>query len=128
PLAVHATTAVGALVHAATADLACNWKTYVEHRFAATPDFQFQWPLVFVASIGAATYVEQITPRSFLRTRIASYLFGEGTEGAQAAALAASAKEGAEVLQKLREAADETTAAGGGEVAAFRAQVRAVIR
>jgi phenylpropionate dioxygenase-like ring-hydroxylating dioxygenase large terminal subunit len=109
---------------AATSDAACNWKTYIE-AVLAKPDWQLIWPLALRQTAGGVSVVRQIVPRSFIRTRVVEFVFGDADPAAQARITAAAAadKAAAEALQ-------ETRAAGrmdddGAAVRDFRSRVAA---
>jgi nitrite reductase/ring-hydroxylating ferredoxin subunit len=63
----------------ASIDVACNWKVVVENRLAAAhakgARIEYQWPLLLLHESAAGLRVEQIMPRSFLRTRLIAYAF-----------------------------------------------------
>ncbi len=67
-------------------DIACNWKTCVEHLLAeqrlGSPDFTWHWPLLAIRRAAGAAIVEQIVPHTFLRTRLLTHVFG-GSADAQ---------------------------------------------
>jgi hypothetical protein len=114
---------------AASTDLACNWKVLIEHRLAMT-DWRFQWPLLLAQLGDSMTLLEIVVPRSFVRTRILSYVFGATADAAAAAALARSAADAAktvcEALQPQYEAATPPISEAP-RVHAFRARVRAAV-
>ena len=55
-------------------DIGCNWKAYLEHALADRAA-AWHWPLVIVRTDRDATVVEQIMPRTFLRTRAIAHVF-----------------------------------------------------
>ncbi len=66
---------------AVTSELSCNWKTLLEHALEAEPAAAWQWPLVVVHEVGAFYVIQQIMPRSFMRTRLISHVYGRpGTD------------------------------------------------
>jgi nitrite reductase/ring-hydroxylating ferredoxin subunit len=66
-------------VTAVTTDIACNWKVLLEHALSADAGATgvWQWPLLYAHSLGDAYVIQQIMPRSFLRTRLISHVFGD---------------------------------------------------
>ena len=90
---------------AVTAEIGCNWKTYLEHRLAplqaGQSRFAWLWPLLLAIPVEAGLIVEQVIPRTFLRTRVVFHRLGSAS--AQAAQNAAdSAKTACEALQAQR--------------------------
>lgn len=73
-----------------TLDVGCNWKVLVEHALAS--GLPYQWPLLATRSLPTGVQMLQIVPRSFLRTRVVSHVWGIG-DGATAIAQAAIALE-----------------------------------
>jgi nitrite reductase/ring-hydroxylating ferredoxin subunit len=60
----------------ASVDVACNWKVAVEERLAAAPGgltATYHWPLMMRYETDRQVLIEQIMPRSFLRTRLIVY-------------------------------------------------------
>jgi nitrite reductase/ring-hydroxylating ferredoxin subunit len=84
-----------------TTEIGCNWKTLLEHCFEATPDIRWQPPLVLTHDVGGAQVIEQLMPRSFLRTRLISHVFGLDA-GVAVKANADGIKAAAEALQARR--------------------------
>ncbi len=119
-------TATNAAQHARSAgemttDFNCNWKTYVEHCLTSRPlgvagddgaVWRWAWPLALVRCAADALSVYQITPRTFLRSRVVEHVFvAEAADAAHSAAAidasrerAAADKRACEALQREREA------------------------
>lgn len=94
---------------AVTTEIGCNWKTYLEH--ALTDDTaQWQWPLLVVRNVGDALVVDQIVPRTFLRTRVVSNVIGRA--GDDPAAVLAHVKDAAEQTKAATEALQAARAEG----------------
>jgi nitrite reductase/ring-hydroxylating ferredoxin subunit len=91
---------------AVTAEIGCNWKTYLEQRLASAPEdaqrFAWQWPLLIVRDGASGLVAEQVIPRTFLRTRVVFHRL-DGS-GASIEAEANAAKAAAETLQAERAA------------------------
>jgi nitrite reductase/ring-hydroxylating ferredoxin subunit len=94
-----------------TAEVGCNWKTYLEHRLGTADGdaVAWLWPLLLVQNGDSGVVAEQLVPRTFLRTRVVFHRFN-GADGVEAAA--ASAKAAAEALQAERAAGILGTASG----------------
>ena len=84
-----------------TVEIGCNWKTYVEDRLGCT-DVRWTWPLLLVEHVDGGIIVEQIVPRTFLRTRVVFHAMGTGDLATSLDARAATAKIGSEALQAQR--------------------------
>ncbi|MFM9881844.1 MAG: aromatic ring-hydroxylating oxygenase subunit alpha [Burkholderiales bacterium] len=114
-----------AFMHAQTTDLACNWKTFVEQRLAE--HWTFQWPMLTVLAKSDTVIVEQIVPRSFLRTRVVSFVLCPESGRADLSATAARAIQDAvppiEAIQH-RYASGDTRAIDVPAAHAFRARIR----
>ncbi len=112
-------------MHALTTDVACNWKTFVEQRL--TEHWAFQWPMLTVLAKSGTVIVEQIVPRSFLRTRVVSIVLGPELGRAELSAAATRAIQDAvphiEAIQH-RYASGDTRAIDVPAAHAFRARVR----
>ena len=102
-----------------TIDVACNWKTYVEHclttrTFGVPGDAGaclWQWPLVMIEPAPASLSVQQIIPRTFSRTRVVEYVCvandAHASDALDAARSRAQAdKSACEALQRRREAGE----------------------
>src|SRR5205085_2085595 len=78
---------------AVTAEIGCNWKTYLEQRLAAAgaEGFAWQWPLLLARAASGGAIVEQIVPRTFLRTRVVFHAWGAAHGALQGEADAAKA-------------------------------------
>lgn len=94
---------------AITTEIGCNWKVYFECRLDSPQGREgglaWQWPLVIVRPLGPGLVVEQVVPRTFLRTRVVSHLvFGDppGAARDEAAAEAECIKAACEALQAER--------------------------
>ncbi|MFN0298827.1 MAG: aromatic ring-hydroxylating oxygenase subunit alpha [Burkholderiales bacterium] len=116
-------------VHAQTTDVACNWKTFVERRLA--DQWTFQWPMLTVLAKPGAVIVEQVVPRSFVRTRVVSMVLCPESNRAEFTASAARAIQDAvpqiEAIQHRYENGD-TQAIDVPAAHAFRARVRSATR
>ncbi len=55
-------------------EIGCNWKTYIELALA-DPGVAWEWPLVIARAALGALVLEQVTPRTFLRTRVSTHVF-----------------------------------------------------
>jgi len=100
-----------------TTDVACNWKTYIEALLPVS-DWQLIWPVALRRTVDGRVVLRQVVPRSFIRTRIVEFAFGESVDDALKGRLAAAAgadKAAAEALQEQR---------AGGSVASDSAAVR----
>jgi nitrite reductase/ring-hydroxylating ferredoxin subunit len=86
---------------ALTVDAACNWKAWLESRL--TGDTSWLAPLVLAARAGGGVIVEQVVPRTFLRTRVVFHRYGRGDGDAMQTA-ADAARTAAEALQAERAA------------------------
>lgn len=107
----------------ATLDAACNWKTYIEALLAAS-DWQLIWPVALRRTVEGRTVLRQVVPRSFIRTRIIEFAFGDSVEDALKSRLAAAAaadKTAAEALQEQR--AGGVLASDSAAVREFQARV-----
>jgi hypothetical protein len=62
---------------AVTSDISSNWKTLLEHALLAEPAAAWQWPLVVAHEVSEAYVIQQIMPRTFLRTRLISHVYGK---------------------------------------------------
>jgi nitrite reductase/ring-hydroxylating ferredoxin subunit len=83
----------------AMSEIGCNWKTYIEHALSAFDDPPaWRWPLLLSRPHPAGVVVEQVVPRTFLRTRVVRHLLVP----------ACNAESAVELLQP---AADDTKAA-----------------
>ena len=72
---------------AITTDISCNWKTLLEHAMVVEPAAAWQWPLVVAHDVGELHMIQQIIPRTFLRTRLVSHVYGQtGADGESALA------------------------------------------
>jgi len=117
------------LVATSTTDAACNWKTYIEAMLPQSgrekPEWELIWPLALRQTAGGASVVRQIVPRSFIRTRIVEFVFGDADAAAQAriAAAAAADKAAAEALQETRAAGN--VGSDNAAVRDFRSRVAA---
>ena len=108
-----------------TTDAACNWKTYVEALLAAS-DWQLTWPIALRRTVEGLTVVRQVVPRSFIRTRIVEFVFGDTVDDAlrgRIAAASAADRAAAEALQEQR--AGGILASDSAGVRDFRARVAA---
>lgn len=86
-----------------TAEIGCNWKTYLETRLGSdSAALAHVWPLLIVRDGAGALVAEQIVPRTFLRTRVVFHRLG-GDRGASEAEVGAI-KAAAEALQAERAA------------------------
>jgi len=91
----------------ATIDIGCNWKVAVEELLAddevpsKPPSYHF--PLLFKRSEERGTVLEQIMPRSFLRTRLIAYR-----------SRTAAASESLDALQALKQRLEEAQSARVG--------------
>lgn len=88
-------------------DIGCNWKTLLEHTLTTAPLADWHEPLLLMHAQGDAQMVQQIMPRSFLRTRVLSHVYGAPGANrehavAQAAASSAALQNAAEALQAQR--------------------------
>ncbi len=110
----------------ATAEIGCNWKTYLELRLAAAgadaPDCL--WPLLLAHEDADGVVVEQVVPRTFLRTRVVYHRLAAGA-AAPPQRIADTLKAEAEALQAARAAG--TMAATAGRVAGFHARLAAAL-
>jgi hypothetical protein len=61
---------------AVTTNINCNWKVLLEHALVSEPAAAWQWPLLLAHAVSEAYVIEQIMPRSFLRTRLISHVYG----------------------------------------------------
>ena len=85
-------------------DIDCNWKTLLEHALADRTR-AWQWPLVLARSDTDALVIEQITPRTFLRTRLTSHVFARNdTMLVKAGEHADTLRAACETLQQARNA------------------------
>lgn len=93
----------GAYAGARMVDIACNWKTLLE---LMLPDTQiaWYWPTLLTRAHGEVTVVDQIVPRTFLRTRVVRHAYAHGNDAAVQAAQAQldALKAQAETLQSAR--------------------------
>lgn len=90
---------------AVTTDIACNWKTLLEHALASEPAAAWQWPLLLAHRLGEVQVMQQIMPRSFLRTRLISHVYGNADRAAALAPVQAHAdawQAACEALQAAR--------------------------
>lgn len=72
---------------AVTSDISCNWKTLLEHALLVEPAAVWQWPLVVAHDVGELHVIAQIIPRTFVRTRLISHVYGQtGADGESALA------------------------------------------
>ncbi|HZQ60323.1 MAG TPA: Rieske (2Fe-2S) protein [Casimicrobiaceae bacterium] len=84
-----------------TSEIACNWKTYLEHRLLHE-DASLVWPLLITQRIGSGVIAEQVVPRTFLRTRVVFHATGVGADAL--AAHVDAVRSGCEALQRERAA------------------------
>jgi nitrite reductase/ring-hydroxylating ferredoxin subunit len=94
-------------IGALTTDINCNWKVLLEHALASERAPAWQWPLLIAHAVGEAFVMEQIMPRSFLRTRLISHVYGDAATPhehalAHAKANAGSLQTACESLQAQR--------------------------
>jgi nitrite reductase/ring-hydroxylating ferredoxin subunit len=61
---------------AVTTDIGCNWKARLEHALTGDAAASWQWPLLLAYTVGEVHVVEQIVPRTFLRTRLIAHVYG----------------------------------------------------
>jgi phenylpropionate dioxygenase-like ring-hydroxylating dioxygenase large terminal subunit len=54
---------------ATTSDIGCNWKVFLEHALASGT-CSWAWPLVIAREHEGGVVLEQVVPRTFLRTRL----------------------------------------------------------
>jgi len=108
-------------------DLGCNWKLAIEQRLA--DGWSLRWPLLLARSEGDADrrslVIEQVVPRSFLRTRIVSHVFAAAdadTATASGRLAVSTMKAACEALQQ-RAAAGEARLVDAPAAHAFRACV-----
>jgi nitrite reductase/ring-hydroxylating ferredoxin subunit len=99
---------------AVTTDIECNWKVLLEQLLAAQPMAAWQWPLTISHTVGEARVIGQIMPRSFLRTRLISHVYGKagvdrGAALAHVNANANTVKKACETLQLARAAGEIIT-------------------
>ena len=93
-----------------TTEMNCNWKTLLEHVLVDEPAAAWQSPLAIAHAVGEAHVIEQIMPRSFLRTRVISHVYGK--PGAPSESALAGVRAYAGELQKVCEALQVQRAAG----------------
>lgn len=93
-----------------TTEINCNWKTLLEHVLVDELAAAWQSPLAIAHAVGEAHVIEQIMPRSFLRTRLISHVYGK--PGAAREPALASVRAYAGALQKVCEALQVQRAAG----------------
>ncbi len=110
------------LAGTATVEIGCNWKTYLELALARDDDAAWMWPLLLARRHGDGVLVEQVIPRTFLRTRVVRSLLAAGTTTAAVPAADALARD-CEALQAERVAG--VIAAPSGRVAQLHALLRA---
>lgn len=116
-----------------TIDTGCNWKVFIEN--AMVSGALFHWPLLLMRELPAGVQVIQVVPRSFVRTRVVSYLWADQSAADAATEQAASAlaqdKAAGEALQARYAAGELDALSSNGEaeaclrVQAFRQQVSA---
>ncbi len=114
--------------HVRTTDIACNWKTFVEQRLA--DNWRFAWPLLTLRSASSALIAEQIVPRSFLRSRIVSFVIG--TDAARPALASDAERAILESVPRIEEIqqryqSGDTRVLDAPAVHAFRARVQSAI-
>ena len=97
-----------------TTEIDGNWKTCVEHLLSA--DVAWHWPLLALRSEQDAIVIEQIVPRTFLRTRLLTHVFGAASDTRRLST--AAFKQACEELQKKR-AAGVMASGDDARVAAF---------
>lgn len=95
---------------AVTTDISCNWKTLLEHALTSEPATAWQWPLLLAHAVGEAQVMQQIMPRSFLRTRLISHVYGNTDRAAALARVEAHAGAWRAACEAL-----QTARAGGSE-------------
>ncbi len=93
---------------AATTDIGCNWKTFIEHLLDEAA-WRFTWPLAFRRESNGVRIVRQVIPRTFSRTRVVDIFFADGGADISAAQADISGATGqdksrAEALQEQRAA------------------------
>lgn len=81
-----------------TLDIGCNWKVLIES--ALINGSPFSWPLLLVRELSAGLQVLQVVPRSFVRTRVVSYLW------ADADAIPAATEQAARALEQDKAASE----------------------
>jgi nitrite reductase/ring-hydroxylating ferredoxin subunit len=91
-------------------EINCNWKTLLEHVLVDEPAAAWQSPLMIAHAIDQTQVIEQIMPRSFLRTRLISHVYGK--PGAPQESALAGVRAYAGELQKSCEALQIQRAAG----------------
>lgn len=92
---------------AVVTDISCNWKALLEHVLDSEPATAWHAPLVLARSLGEARVMEQVMPRSFLRTRLISHVYARHSADRaavlqQGGAHAAERRQTAETVQGLR--------------------------
>ena len=96
-------------------DMSCNWKTLLECALAGE-GVAWHWPALLLRQRGEVTLIDQIVPRTFLRTRVIRHAYAAGAnEAAVQSAMAElnALKTQVEALQTARAsgaAADATHA------------------
>jgi nitrite reductase/ring-hydroxylating ferredoxin subunit len=98
---------------AVTAEIGCNWKTYLEYRLgdaAHEQDNALGWPLLVMRRAGSGIIAEQIVPRTFLRTRVVFHALGD--IGGALAPESAAVKAAVEALQGERAAGNMPVRSG----------------
>lgn len=95
---------------AVTSDINCNWKTLLEQVLTSEPATTWHAPLVLAHAWADAYVMAQLMPRSFLRTRLISHVYGE--PGAERASTLQRASAHAAERQQAGEAAQAARAAG----------------
>jgi nitrite reductase/ring-hydroxylating ferredoxin subunit len=93
---------------AISTEIGCNWKTYFEHALA-TGSSAWAWPLVLAREYEGAIVLEQVVPRTFLRTRVIRHVLVCATGSVQALE---SLRAGAEASKAQCEALQAERAAG----------------
>lgn len=85
-------------------DIGCNWKTLLE-RVLPDDSIAWQWPALLMRAQGDVTLIDQIVPRTFLRTRVVRHAYVSNGEAAATQVLRAefdALKARAEQLQSTR--------------------------
>lgn len=95
---------------AITTDIGCNWKALLEHVLASEPAAAWHAPLLLAHALGEIYVMEQLMPRSFLRTRLISHVYA--ARGAHRAATLQQASAHAVDRQKAGEAVQAARAGG----------------
>lgn len=98
---------------ATTLDIGCNWKVFVE--YALANQLAYQWPLLALRRLSTGAQWLQIIPRSFLRTRIVSYVTTDAAASVEEAARALELDKSACEALQARYAQGELSAALNGQ-------------